>query len=57
VWSDVESWRRWNPGIESVTIDGRFQVGSAITMTPPEEEAVQLRVTKAIPEPDLRRRS
>jgi uncharacterized protein YndB with AHSA1/START domain len=49
VWSDVESWGRWNPGIESVTIDGRFQAGSAITMTPPGEEAVQLRITRAVP--------
>jgi uncharacterized protein YndB with AHSA1/START domain len=49
VWSDVEGWRRWNPGIESVSIDGHFQTGSAITMTPPGEEPVQLRITQAIP--------
>jgi uncharacterized protein YndB with AHSA1/START domain len=49
LWSDVAGWGGWNPGIESIAIDGPFEAGSSITMSPPGEDAVRLRITEAVP--------
>lgn len=48
-WSDVEQWPRWNEGIEKITVDGPFQVGTTLTMTPPGEDPVQLRLVEIVP--------
>ena len=48
LWANVDGWGLWNPGIESVAIDGPFESGSVITMVPPGEEAVRLRLTEVV---------
>jgi len=47
-WSDVAAWPQWNEGIESITIDGPFAVGTAFTMTPPGEEPILMRLTEIV---------
>ncbi len=32
LWSDVGSWRRWDPTVEQVAIEGHFAEGAAGTM-------------------------
>lgn len=45
-WSDMAAWPRWNQGIEKIEIDGPFAVGTTFTMTPPQDEPVQLRLVE-----------
>ncbi|MFB7666021.1 SRPBCC family protein [Kitasatospora sp. NPDC056138] len=47
LWADVENWGSWNAGIEKIEFQGPFTEGASITMTPPGEEPVALRVTEA----------
>jgi uncharacterized protein YndB with AHSA1/START domain len=49
LWSDVERWGEWNAGVAQIEIDGPFATGSAITMTPPGDEPVHLRLTDVVP--------
>ncbi|MFJ7150151.1 polyketide cyclase [Streptomyces sp. NPDC100445] len=48
LWADVESWGTWNAEIEKIEIDGPFAAGARITMTPPGEDPVVLRVAEAV---------
>jgi len=48
-WSDVAGWPEWNAGIESISIDGRFAVGSSFTMTPPGDDPITMRITEVVP--------
>ncbi len=48
-WSDVAAWPTWNDGIEKIEIDGPFAVGTRITMTPPGDEPVTLRLVEIVP--------
>jgi Polyketide cyclase / dehydrase and lipid transport len=41
-WADVERWPEWNDDIERIRIDGPFQAGSTISMTPRGEDEVKL---------------
>ncbi len=43
LWSDVAAWPRWNDGIETITIDGPFAVGTMVTMTPPGGDPIRIR--------------
>jgi hypothetical protein len=52
LWSDVAGWPRWNSDIEHIEIAGPFAAGSTITMTPVDEDPVELRIAEAV-EPDL----
>ncbi|MCO6008220.1 SRPBCC family protein [Actinoallomurus purpureus] len=47
LWADVPGWQTWNAEIEKVEIDGPFAVGSQITMTPPGDEPIVLKVAQA----------
>ena len=47
LWSDVAGWPGWNRDIERVSIDGPFEVGSTISMTPIGQDAVRLRIAQA----------
>ncbi len=49
IWADVESWGEWNADIESISIDGAFEAGSVITMTPRGGDSVLLRIATAEP--------
>jgi uncharacterized protein YndB with AHSA1/START domain len=52
LWADVERWPEWNAGVERIELRGPFAVGSTILMTPPGDEAVELRIAEAV-EPEL----
>jgi uncharacterized protein YndB with AHSA1/START domain len=52
LWADVERWPDWNAGVERIELRGPFAAGSTILMTPPGEDAVELRITEAV-EPEL----
>ena len=49
LWSDIVAWPQWNEGIETITVDGPFAVGTAFTMTPPGDEPVQMRLARIVP--------
>jgi uncharacterized protein YndB with AHSA1/START domain len=48
-WTEVERWPEWNGDIAEIGFDGRFEAGSAITMTPKDQEPVTLRIAEARP--------
>jgi uncharacterized protein YndB with AHSA1/START domain len=48
-WTDIESWGKWNADIEAIRIDGAFEVGARIEMTPRGADPVVLRITEARP--------
>ncbi|WP_406739085.1 SRPBCC family protein [Streptomyces sp. NBC_00853] len=48
LWADVENWGAWNAGIQKIEIDGPFSVGTQITMTPPGEDPIPLRIAEAV---------
>src|SRR5215217_6631769 len=52
LWSDVAGWPEWNGDIEHIEISGPFAPGSTITMTPVDQDPIELRVAEAV-EPDL----
>src|SRR3954447_14286813 len=48
IWADVLHWGDWNPDVERIEISGAFEAGSAITMTPRGQEAIELRLAEAV---------
>ncbi|MEV7725202.1 SRPBCC family protein [Streptomyces sp. NPDC087917] len=50
LWADVAHWADWNAGIEKIEIDGPFATGARITMTPPGDDPILLRVAEALEE-------
>ncbi|MFJ6051528.1 polyketide cyclase [Streptomyces sp. NPDC092307] len=48
LWADVENWGAWNAEIEKIEIDGPFAAGTRITMTPPGEDPIPLRIAEAV---------
>jgi uncharacterized protein YndB with AHSA1/START domain len=49
LWSDIAGWPRWNEGIEKITVDGPFAVGTEFTMTAPgEEDPVRMRLAEIV---------
>ncbi|MDQ0581265.1 SRPBCC family protein [Streptomyces rishiriensis] len=48
LWADVERWGAWNAEIEKIEISGPFAAGSRITMTPPGDEPIVLRIAEAV---------
>ena len=48
-WADMASWPQWNDGIEAITVDGPFAVGTVFTMTPPGDEPIRMRLTEIKP--------
>jgi hypothetical protein len=51
-WSDVAAWPEWNEGIAEIRIDGPFAAGTTVTMTPPGDEPIRLRLVEVVP-PEL----
>jgi hypothetical protein len=45
----MAAWPRWNAGIETIKIDGPFDVGTTFTMTPPGDEPISMRLTEIVP--------
>jgi uncharacterized protein YndB with AHSA1/START domain len=48
-WADMASWPQWNDGIETITVDGPFEVGTMFTMTPPGDEPILMRLAEIKP--------
>jgi hypothetical protein len=47
-WADVARWSEWNADIKWVQLNGPFAVGSIITMTPQDQQPVQLRLAEVV---------
>ena len=48
LWADVARWPEWNADLEQATLSGPFAAGSTITMTPHEQEPIELRIAEAL---------
>ncbi|MEU2226212.1 SRPBCC family protein [Streptomyces sp. NPDC018347] len=48
LWADVENWGTWNAEIEKIEMNGSFEAGTRITMTPPGGDPVLLRIAEAV---------
>lgn len=46
IWSDVTTWKDWNPNVASMSIDGPFRVGSHPVMNTRAGRAHQMLLTK-----------
>jgi hypothetical protein len=46
LWVDVENWGTWNADIATIEIRGPFATGTEITMTPPGQDPVELRIAE-----------
>jgi Polyketide cyclase / dehydrase and lipid transport len=44
VFSDVGTWKSWNPGIESIAIEGPFASGTWFSMKPPGQDTLRSRL-------------
>ncbi|MEW2306942.1 polyketide cyclase [Streptomyces sp. NPDC006655] len=47
-WADVENWGTWNAEIEKIEMNGPFAAGTQITMTPPGDDPVLLRIAETV---------
>lgn len=43
---DTDNWKRWNPGVKSIAIEGPFHTGTWFTMALPEGEVVRSQLTE-----------
>ncbi|MEH0449284.1 MULTISPECIES: polyketide cyclase [unclassified Streptomyces] len=50
LWADVDNWIAWNAEIEKIEISGPFTAGARITMTPPGDDPIVLRIAEARPD-------
>ena len=48
LWSDVRNWSAWNGEIEKIEINGPFEAGTQILMTPPEDDPITLVIAEAV---------
>jgi len=48
LWSDVENWGAWNGEIEKIEINGPFEAGTRILMTPPGDDPIPLVIAEAV---------
>ncbi len=46
LFSDVAGWKRWNAGVESVVLQGRFAAGNSFVMTTPGGERFTTRLVE-----------
>lgn len=48
LWSDVDQWHLWNPGIEFAQLEGSFKEGSFFVLKPKGLKAVRIQLTKVV---------
>src|SRR5436309_4265589 len=48
LWADVERWGEWNAELAKIELRGPFAAGAEITMTPPGDDPIELRVIEAV---------
>ena len=46
LWADVETWPDWNGGLERSTLEGRFAVGSRITMYDSGQDPIEAHIVE-----------
>jgi hypothetical protein len=44
IWTDINNWHTWNPGIEYCKLDKPFAVGNFFTLKPQGASAVQIKL-------------
>jgi hypothetical protein len=49
LWSDVGQWTSWDTSVESVKLDGPFEVGSRGTMVIPGQPPITFALTEVVP--------
>ncbi|QFU99337.1 hypothetical protein KDY119_02865 [Luteimicrobium xylanilyticum] len=49
LWSDVGTWKAWNADIMAMDLRGPFASGTAFTMNPGREDAVELVLADVVP--------
>lgn len=50
VWTDINNWSTWNPGIEYCTLKEPFALGSSFTLKPIGAPAVQVKLVAVEPQ-------
>jgi uncharacterized protein YndB with AHSA1/START domain len=48
LWADVAGWPAWNGDIERIELEGPFEAGSTIRMTPIGQEPIELRLAETV---------
>jgi len=48
IWADVPAWPEWNADLERTKLCGPFAAGSTITMSPHNQEPIELRIAEAV---------
>jgi uncharacterized protein YndB with AHSA1/START domain len=48
LWTDVENWPTWNGDIKRISIDGPFAPGARVSMTPFDQDPIELLITQAV---------
>ena len=49
LFEDVEGWKSWNAGIESISMRGPFAQGTEFVMKPPGQDAFTSRLVDVVP--------
>ncbi|WGL59751.1 hypothetical protein QEJ31_14555 [Pigmentibacter sp. JX0631] len=50
LWSDIENWKKWNPGIKDSKLNGSFSEGSTFTLITLEGREVNLKLIEVVKE-------
>lgn len=45
LWTDINRWSTWNPGLDQATLVGPFVSGAQFSMTPSGQDAMTSRIT------------
>jgi hypothetical protein len=45
----MPTWPQWNDGIETIDVEGPFEIGTTFTMTPPGDEPIRMRLVEIEP--------
>src|SRR6188768_134807 len=48
LWTDVNNWHKWNPGIEYAKLEGNFEVGNSFTLKPKKGPTVNIKIVEVI---------
>lgn len=48
LWSDVNSWNKWDPDIKYATIAGEFKEGSIISLKPKKGPLIKIKLSEII---------
>ncbi|MFI6584267.1 SRPBCC family protein [Embleya sp. NPDC050493] len=46
VLADLDNWAQWDTSLEAVSLEGPFEVGSHVSMTPTGQDPIRLRIVE-----------